>query len=207
MVTGQLVDPESRKRTGKVEYMNSLRFRLRANGQEMPIVIDGDYVERVILPSAEHEAGHITAAHHLNARVRGIAVGFVSYGTHGEMFLQAVYSWKQSTIQNKCVVKTAGPAADLFFHGEFDKEGAKRDLQDIQNLSGETSFDPYLEPAKEIISLRERECRCVAKALRYEIGLDVERTLEVGPDNYVATFLLDEAQLLSCLSALPGERL
>jgi hypothetical protein len=187
--------------------MNPLRFRLRANGKEMSIPVDGDYVERVILPSAEHEAGHIVAAHHLNARVRGIAVGFVSYGTQGQMFLQALYSWKVSTIQDKCVVKTAGPAADLFFHGEFDQEGVKRDLQDIQGLSGETSFDPYLEPAKAIIALRERECRCVANALRHEIGLDVERTLEVGRDNCVQALLLDEAQLLSRLSVPAGQRL
>lgn len=182
--------------------MNPMRFRLRANGKDMPLIIPGDQVELVILPSAEHEAGHITAAHHLNARVLGIAVGIVPDGTQGQWILQAVYSWKVSTTEDKCVVKAAGPAADLFFHGEFDKEGAKRDLEDIQRLSGETSFERYLEPAKEIIALRERECRCVANALRHEIGLGVERTLDIYPGKDVATFLLDDAQLLSCLSTL-----
>jgi hypothetical protein len=187
--------------------MNPLKFRLRANGKEMPLVIPGDQVESFILPSAEHEAGHITAAHHLNARVLGIAVGIVSNGIQGQWILQSVYSWKGSTIEDKCVVKAAGPAADLFFHGEFDKEGAKRDLEDIRRLSGETSFDPYLEPAKAIIALREQECRCLANVLRHAIALDVERTLDVYPDKDVVTFLLDEAQLLRCLSATPGQQL
>src|SRR5438445_714112 len=185
--------------------MNPMRFRLQANGKEMPLIIPPDRVESAILPSAEHEAGHITAAHHLNARVLGIAVGVVSNGTQGQWILQAVYSWKGSTIEDKCVAKAAGVAADLFFHGEFDKGGAKRDLEDIQRLSGETSFDLYLEPARKIIALRERECRCVANALRHEIGLDVERTLNVYPDKDVATFLLDEAHLLHYLSAPSGQ--
>ncbi len=186
--------------------MNPLRFRLRSNGKEMSLIIPGDQVESVILPSAEHEAGHITAAHHLNARVLGIAVGVVPNGTQGRWILQAVYSWKGSTIEDKCVAKAAGPAADLFFHGEFDKEGPKKDLEDIQRLSGETSFDLYLEPAKKIIALRERECRCIANILRHEISLDVERILNVYPGKDVTTLLLDDAQLLGCLSAPSDQR-
>jgi hypothetical protein len=95
----------------------------------------------------------------------------------------------------------------LLFMANSPTRGAKRDLLDIQSLSRETSFDSYLEPAKEIIALRERECRCVANALRHEIALDVERTLNVYPDKDVATLLFDEAQLLRCLSAPSDERL
>jgi hypothetical protein len=44
----------------------------------------------------------------------------------------------------------------------------------------------------------------VANALRHEITLDVERTLNVYPDKDVATLLFDEAQLLRCLFCAVG---
>lgn len=182
--------------------MNSMRFRLRANGKEMPLIIPADQVESAILPSAEHEAGHITAAHHLHAEVLGIAVGIVPNGTQGRWILQALYKWKDSTIRDKCVVKTAGPAADLLFHGAFDKKGAAQDLEDIRILTGEASFEPYLDSATEIISLRKNECTCVAEALKAEVTLDIERVIEIMPGKHVSTLLLCKAQLLKCLPPL-----
>jgi hypothetical protein len=47
------------------------------NGREQEIIIPGEYVESIMLPAAEHEAGHVIAAHHHNPRVLGIAVGFI----------------------------------------------------------------------------------------------------------------------------------
>ena len=55
--------------------MKSLRFWRPMAGYEQEIIVPGEYVETVILRAAEHEAGHIIAAHHFNARVFGIAVG------------------------------------------------------------------------------------------------------------------------------------
>ena len=44
------------------------------DGHEQEITIPAEYVESIMLPAAEHEAGHIIAAHHHNVRVLGIGV-------------------------------------------------------------------------------------------------------------------------------------
>jgi hypothetical protein len=58
--------------------MDPLRFWLPLpNGIEQEIITPAVYVDTIIIPAAGHEAGHIVAAHHYNARVLGIAIGFI----------------------------------------------------------------------------------------------------------------------------------
>jgi hypothetical protein len=180
--------------------VRSLRFWLPQNGYEQEIIISGQHVETIMLPAAEHEAGHIIAAHHLHARVLGIAVGFVPDRREPGMFLQAIYGWENSTIESECVVKAAGLAADILFHGLFDEKGASGDLQDITALTGQASFEPFLGAAKTILARYTSEFSCITKALRRALDLEDEHTLGLLPNNRIGTLLIDETQLMRCLS-------
>jgi len=179
--------------------VNPLRFRLWISEREEQFAIPADYVESVLLPSAEHEAGHVIAAHHLNARVLGIAIGFAP--DEKQMFLQTLYQWKDSTVEDKCVVKAAGPAADILFNGGPDEQSARRDLQDIENLTGRASLEPFLGTAKSILAGYASEFRCITKAFRNALGLEEERSLGVLPGGDFGALLLDDGQLLKCLSS------
>lgn len=156
-----------------------------------------------MLPSAEHKAGHIVAAHSLEAPVLGIAVGFLVTATQQAIFLQALYRSKDLSVHDKCVVKAAGAAADVLFHGAFDEQGAERDLQDIKALTGQASFEPYLGTAKDILSRRKKEFRCITNALRSSLQSEVERTLGPLPGGDFGVLPLGQAELAQCLGPLP----
>ena len=183
--------------------MKPLRLWLPINGIKVEIIIPGEYVESIMVPAAEHEAGHIVAAHHLNARVLGIAVGFRPDLSHRDMFLQALYVGKGLTVANQCVVKAAGPAADILFHGEFDEVGARGDLQDVEALTGQPTLAPYLDEAKRILKLYPTEFKCIASALRRSFEAEADRSMGLLPGNYMGTLLLDDMQLMECLSKTP----
>lgn len=175
------------------------------NGYEQEIIIPVEYVVSTMVPGAEHEAGHIIAAHHLNAHVVGIAVGFRSDKSRRGMFLQSIYGWKDSTVEAKCVVKAAGPAADILYHGLIDPQDASEDLRDIEILTGQATMEPFLETAKSIISRYTVEFRCITDAFRHSLELEVDRTLGYLPNNDIGALLLDEAQLMGCLSKNPNQ--
>jgi hypothetical protein len=99
--------------------VDALRFWLRVGVIEREIIIPGEFVESGLLAGAEHEAGHIVAAHHFNARLFGIGVGFLPGGDATQMFLQALYGWRDAELERDCIVKAAGPASDLLFHARF----------------------------------------------------------------------------------------
>jgi hypothetical protein len=181
--------------------MKPLRFWLPLNGYEREIIILGDYVESIMVPAAEHEAGHVIAAYHHGARVLGIAVGFIPERDQQGMFLQALYQWKDWSIDTQCVVKAAGPAADELYRGGFSGKGASVDLRDIALLTGKASLEPYLGMAKEILAGYPNKFKCIAAALRKSIDSVPERTLGLLPDSRVGAMLLDEAQLMQCLAA------
>jgi len=190
---------------GKADSMKPLRFWLPMNGFEQEIIIPGQYVEQIMLPAAEHEAGHIIAAYHLKARVLGIAVGFLPERAKQAVFLQALYGWNEnsaeaSDLQSQCIVKAAGPAADFLFRGGFTEQDASGDLADIKALTGQAEFEPFFGKAKTILSGYAREFDCIARALRAAIDSDAELTMQLLPTKTVGALLLDEPQLLRCLS-------
>lgn len=156
--------------------MKALTFLVPLNGEPKKFTLPANYVETVMLPSAEHEAGHIVVAHCLHAPILGIVLGFLAIPTEQAIFLQALYRSKGLSLNDKCVVKAAGVAADILLHGTFDKQGAERDLQDIEALTGRASFGPYLGTAKSILSRHEKEFGCMKEALRSSLESEVERT-------------------------------
>lgn len=179
--------------------MKALRFWLPLNGREQEIIIPAEYVESIMLPAAEHEAGHVIVAHHHHARVLGIAVGFIPELEQRAMFLQALYAWKDWSIETQCVVKAAGPAADMLYLGEFGEQGASGDLRDIEHLTGKASLEPYLGIAKEILAGYPAQFKCIATLLHESLENVEERTLGFLPDHRIGALLLDEAQLSQCL--------
>src|ERR1019366_847072 len=180
--------------------MKALRFWLPLmNGHEQEIIIPAEYVESIMLPTAEHEAGHIIAAHHHNARVLGIGVGFIPELELRGMFLQALYACKEWSIESQCVVKAAGPAADMLYLGGFGENEASGDLRDIEHLTGKASLEPYLGMAKEILAGYPAQFKSITTLLRESLENVEERALAVLPNNRIGALLLDEAQLMQCL--------
>jgi predicted GNAT superfamily acetyltransferase len=59
-------------------------------GYDQEIIIPGEYVESIMLPAVEHEAGHVIAAYHMGARILGVAVGFIPERDQQGMFFQAL---------------------------------------------------------------------------------------------------------------------
>ncbi|MCU1240605.1 MAG: hypothetical protein JWO71_1331 [Candidatus Acidoferrum typicum] len=182
--------------------MKALRFWLQLNGIEQEIIIPAEYVESTIVPAAEHEAGHIIAAHHYKARVLGIAVGFIPEHHQRGMFLQAVYAWKKRnwSIETQCEVKAAGPAADILYSRECSEQAAKGDLDDIEALTGVRSLEPYLSQAKGFLAEYADQFKSITARLRENLETVEERTLGMLPTKYIGAFLVDEAQLMGCLA-------
>lgn len=179
--------------------MKALRFWLPLNGVEHEITIPGDYVETVIVPSAEHEAGHIVAAHHNGARVLGIAVGFIPELEQRAMFLQALYSSKGWPPEIECVVKAAGPAADELYFGGYTEQGVSQDLRDIEQLTGIACLEPHLGAAKAILAGYADQIVRISTLLRGQLESVEEWTLGVLPGGHIGTLLLNETQLMQCL--------
>jgi hypothetical protein len=181
--------------------MKPLNFWLpMPNGTEQEIIIPGDYVETIVLPAAEHEAGHIIAAHHFGARVLGIAVGFIPELEQRGMFLQALYRSEDWPVETHCIVKAAGPAADIVYFGSFSEKGASKDLADIEELTGNKSLDPYLTKAQEILVGYKDQFGCMTAALRASLQNGEQRILGRLPDNRIGALLLSEDQLMMCLA-------
>jgi len=185
--------------------MKPLRLWLPMNDREQEIIVPGQYVEEIMLPAAEHEAGHIIAAYHLKARVLGIAVGFLPERGQAGMFLQALYGWEgtpqESELEFECIVKAAGPAADLLFRGGFTERAASGDLADIKDMTGRAELEPFLGKAKAILSGYAKEFDCIARSLRVAIDSEEERIMQRLPTGTVGALLLGEPQLLQCLSS------
>jgi hypothetical protein len=111
--------------------LDPLRFWLPMdNGMEQEILIPAVYVHTIMIPAAGHEAGHGVVAHHYGARVIGIAVGFIPERRHQGMLLHALHEDKSDwSTETRCVVKAAGPAADLLIRDAINEQGASGNLQ------------------------------------------------------------------------------
>jgi hypothetical protein len=179
--------------------MKALRFWLPLNGYEQEIIIPAEYVESIIVPGAEHEAGHIIAAHHYGGRVLGIGIGFIPELEKRGMFLQALYQWKDWSIETQCVVKASGPAADILYFRGFSEAAASGDLRDIEELTGKASLEPYLGMAQEILVGYSTQLKGIATLLRESLENFEERTLGLLPDYRIGTLLVDETLLMQCL--------
>jgi hypothetical protein len=166
---------------------------------EQEIIIPSEFVNGIILKGAAHEAGHIVVAHHLEARVFGIGLGFLPERSNAGIFLQAIFGWRNATIENQCIAAAAGPAADLLCHGEVDEEAASGDLQDIAAFTGTASLDPYLNTAKTIISKHMDELTRITDALQRAVHAEGDRKMGLLPNGRTGALLLDERQLIWCL--------
>lgn len=169
---------------------------------EQEVIIPGNFVESIILRAAAHEAGHIVVAHHLRARVFGIGLGFLPEKSDAGIFLQAIYGWQNSTIDDQCIAAAAGPAADLLCHGMVDEEAASGDLQDVANLTGRASLEPYLDAAKNLLSRHMSELAEMTSALQRALEAETERKMGTLPNGRTGALLLDERQLMECLILL-----
>jgi hypothetical protein len=168
--------------------MKSLRFWLPRDGKAIEIPISGEYVKTVMLPAAEHEAGHIIAAHHFKARVLGIAAGFLP--EEETMFLQALYCWdEKASVETQCIVKAAGMAADMLFMRSINEKSASNDLKDIAGLTGIASFEPFLDNAKKILAGYSSEFACITKALHRTLKMAEDLTLGFLPDKHLGSLL------------------
>jgi hypothetical protein len=178
----------------------SLRFWSQPNTIEPIVTIPGEYVESIVLRAVGHETGHAIAAHHHQARVRGIAIEVMSAQGQWRTIFKTLYESMDWSIETCCVVKAAGPAADLLYQGGFSDESASGDLHDIEGFTGRASLEPYLSMAKEILAEHPTPFTCITAALREAIETAEDRFLEKLPDNTIGAYLLDEEQLLPYLN-------
>jgi len=176
-----------------------MKFWLPYEGIEKEILIPAEYVDSIMIPAAEHEAGHAIAARHFGGRVFGIAVGFIPEQDKRGMFFQVIYDHDDWPIVTQCVVKTAGPAADLLSNRPICERGASVDLKDIENLTGIRSFDPYLEQAKRLLHGYSQELEAVSAEIRKELTSPRDRYLGLLPNGRIGSLLIDEAALNSIL--------
>jgi hypothetical protein len=176
-----------------------LSFWLQLETFDQEIIIQAEHVANTILPAAEHEAGHLVAAHYLGAEVVGIAIGFMPGSPSSEMTLHAIYGWAQSSTEAECIVKAAGPAADILFYGGYKKLAASGDLKDIETLTGKASFDPFLEKAMDILRQHKANLECIADVTRVALGRQEDRTIGILPNGWNGSMLVERPQLLACL--------
>lgn len=178
--------------------MKDLRCLIRNAQSAQEVVLPGEYVQNVILRSAEHEAGHLIAAYHLGATEFRISLVFLV--ALQSVALKATYTGSNPDIHAQCVILAAGPAAEVLLHGAFDETGATFDLQQIEELSGVASLAPYLDEAKDILIEYSAETHCIADALASALAVDRTYTLEKLANGQMGIVLLGESRLADCLS-------
>jgi hypothetical protein len=183
--------------------MNEIRCLL-PNGMAIPL--SAESVENVIIPSGEHEAGHAVAAHHYDARVLGIALGFMVKEQQHKTFLVTHYTKTGLSIENRCVIYAAGPAADLIYFGGFKPAEVQGDLLAVKKLTGEATLETYLPAAKEIVAQYSDVVKAIAALLRET--LESTNEIRLSPPSCGSTegVLLNEAQLMSCFNVKSSER-
>ncbi len=180
------------------EPVSDLRLLLPFQGEEQELFIPAQFVEATILPSVEHEVGHIVAAAHYAAVLIGIGVGFVQKAGRNGMFFQAVYGWENISKEVECVVKAAGPAADLLFRGRIDDAGASGDLADIELLSGTQSLEPYLSQAEDILNRYRPKILWLSARLRAALLDGQWRRMVPLPNGRMIAFFVDRADFEEC---------
>ncbi len=189
------------------------------DGAKQIASIPEDYVKNVMLKHVEHEPGHAVAAHHSGAMLIGIAVGFLP-ARHG-MFLYTAFGWGSEerpdfhtpTIEEQCVIKAAGPAAELMLRGSYDEKGASEDLNDIGRLTDNLtpSFAPYMPRATSLLRAHEEEIRKITSFLENRIKQLTGMSSDTGvatdyptlvrlPDGHMGYWLLSAADLMPLLN-------
>jgi hypothetical protein len=178
--------------------ITALKLLMPGNGWDQEVLIPTEFVRTVILPAVEHEIGHIVAAAHYGAVIFGIGVGFIPERSTDGMLFQAIYGWEECPAETQCIVKAAGPAADLLYRGRIDDEGAKGDLNDIEALSGVRSLEPYLSQAAELLSGYRSEIAWVAERLRAALTDGQWKRMIRLPNGRMVALFMDEAKLREC---------
>jgi hypothetical protein len=179
-----------------------LRLWLPVNGGEQELIIPGAQVAIIAGPGGFHEAGHIVAAHHLGARVFGIALGAQPQRSERQMFLLSIYGWRGVPKEATCIAKAAGPAADFLFGGEINAMSAGGDLADIEVLTGISSFEPFLSQASKIVSDYYSAVLRIAEAVRRSVAERNEHWIGELPNGELGAMLVDEDELMRCLTTI-----
>jgi hypothetical protein len=116
------------------------------------------------------------------------------------MTLFTLYGSNGWSIETQCVVKAAGPAADILYHGGLNDEAASADLRDIESLTGVADLEPYLSTAKQLLAGYADKMEHTVAALRSAILSPQQRTFEILLDNNTGAFFLGEEELLASLA-------
>lgn len=187
------------------------------------VSIPEKYIIDVMLAFIAHEPGHAVVAHYLGAFVPGIGIGF--WPETGLWFFYTSILWgnkdcpgiHEPTVEEECIGKTAGSAAEQIYHGSYDVPSASVDLREIGELANNStpSFDPYMDKALDLLHQHDVEVQAVMKRLevniRAEAGLlpgvvvNEHRVLGILPGKRLGIWLLDRDSLLDCLTPSPNQ--
>jgi hypothetical protein len=180
--------------------MEPLRFWLPVNRTLQEVLVPGNFIESVILPALHHEAGHIIAAHHFQGAVYGIAIALNPARSSEGLTFQAMYEPINWTLRSRCIVKAAGPAADLKYRGAIDEAGASGDIHDIEGLTGISSLGPYIEAATAVLDGHGGALERVVVELQKAITGKGPRYSRLLPGGDLGVVLVDANRLRNCLS-------
>jgi hypothetical protein len=178
--------------------INPLKLLMPFNGWEQEVFVPAEVVFSLILPSVEHEIGHIVAAAHFGAVLFGIGLGPISERSTQGWFFQAIYGWETAPVETRCIVLAAGPAADLLYRGRIDERGASGDLDDIAGFTGTRSLEPYLGRATDLLSGYRSEIAWVAERLRAALTDGEWRRMIRLPNGRLVALFIDEPTLRDC---------
>lgn len=176
----------------------ALKLLLPGHCPDRELIIPPEVVSSIILPAVEHEIGHIVAAAHFGAVIIGIGLGFIPQITIDGILFQAIYGWEDCPMETQCIVKAAGPAADLLYRGRIDEGGAKGDLDDIEALSGVRALEPYLTRATELLAGYQSEIAWIAERLRAALSDGQCRRMVPLPNGQMVALFMDETKLREC---------
>lgn len=186
-----MADDDSLRRAG------TLKLLMPIPSGECEAFVPANFVEAVLLPAVEHEVGHIVAAAHFGGTPVGIGIGIIPERDQSCHF-QTVYGWEGWSVETRCVVSAAGPAADVIYRGAVDETGASGDIRDIEALTGMRSLEPYLSRARDILSKYNSEIVWIAAELRSALKDGEWRRMTRLPNGKMVAFYIDERKLRQC---------
>jgi hypothetical protein len=179
--------------------MDAIHLWLPVGPYEQELIIPRQFISEILVASAVHEAAHIVAAHHLGGVVVGIAISQMPGNEAVGLFVNAIYGFESFQVDSECLVKAAGPAAEILFQGACSEITAREDVLDIEKLTGTASLEPYLTRAMELLRGHELEVKAVAAKMRENLGKIDNSTLGPLPNGWRGVLLVGSDELGLCL--------
>jgi hypothetical protein len=144
---------------------------------------------RLVCP---HEVGHAEVATYFGARVRGIALT----QTTGGLQAVAIYETRIAMpLEDRWIIKAAGPAGEVVAFGRYGVLGASIDRQHVRAIGYLDDFELLVQKATSILQTRRIRFDRLVSLLKQKIESNEVLTMEPLRRDKLGVYLLDEAAL------------